>query len=41
MALFRTIKKSKTKIGRGERIFEKKEKEKERVVNNRNGRPKY
>lgn len=35
MALCRTIKKCTTKIGRGERIFEEKEKKKERVLNNR------
>lgn len=41
MALCRTIKKCKTEIGRGERMFEKKEKKKECVLNNRNGKPKY
>ena len=41
MALCRTIKKCKTTIGRGERIFQIKEKKKERVLNNRNGEPKY
>ena len=40
MALCRTIKKCTTEIGRGERMFEKKEKKKECVLNSRQWRTK-